>query len=72
LREEAKSPSFGQSLDLGQMAREEFGLMLRAYFAPVFGTVLVLRQLMQASKQVDQASRAGLNTTPTAPATARG
>lgn len=34
-------------LDLSQIAREEFEIVAKAYFAPIYGAVLVLRQVMQ-------------------------
>jgi len=34
-----------EPLDLARLAREEFALMAKAYFAPIYGTILVLRQV---------------------------
>lgn len=41
LIEEAKS------LDLARIAREEFVLMAKVYFAPIYGTFLVIRQVLK-------------------------
>ena len=51
MSDDIEKQTFWRSLDLAEMAREEFKIMLRAYFAPVFGTILVLRQLVQASRE---------------------
>jgi hypothetical protein len=37
-----------------QMAREEFWFVAKAFFAPVYGTYLVWRQLLQATEKVDR------------------
>lgn len=39
-----------RALDLRRMAREEFVLMSKAFFAPIYGAVLVIQQLL---KQVE-------------------
>lgn len=39
-----------RALDLRQIAREEFVLMTKAFFAPIYGAVLVIQQLL---KQVE-------------------
>jgi hypothetical protein len=37
-----------------EMAREEFWFVAKAFFAPVYGTYLVWRQLLQATEKVDR------------------
>ncbi|MFL6843771.1 MAG: hypothetical protein ACJ8ER_02685 [Allosphingosinicella sp.] len=36
------------------MAREEFWFVAKAFFAPVYGTWLVWKQLLQATEKVDR------------------
>lgn len=37
-----------------EMAREEFGIVARSYFAPVYGTLLVLKHLLRLTRKVDR------------------
>ncbi len=36
-----------------EIAREEFWIVAKSFFAPVYGTLLVLRQLLKVTQQVD-------------------
>ena len=38
----------------GEMAREEFWIVLRSFFAPIYGTFIVLRHLLQETSRVDR------------------
>ena len=38
---------------LGEIAREEFWIVAKAFFAPIYGSWLVLRQLLQVTQRVD-------------------
>ena len=38
---------------VGEIAREEFGIVAKAFFAPVYGSWLVLRQLLKVTQRVD-------------------
>ena len=39
--------------DLREVARQEFWIVAKAFFAPVYGTLLVLRHLLKLTRQVD-------------------
>lgn len=43
----AERPTFAQ------VAREEFWIVAKSYFAPVYGTLLVLRMLLRLTRRVD-------------------
>lgn len=38
----------------GEIAREEFWFVAKAYFAPVYGTYLVWKQLLRLKEKVDR------------------
>ncbi|MBO9711415.1 hypothetical protein [Sphingomonas sp.] len=42
---------------IGQMARQEFWVVAKSFFAPVYGTILVLRQLMRWTNRIDERPR---------------
>lgn len=37
----------------GEIAREEFWIVAKSFFAPVYGTLLVLRHLLKVTRRVD-------------------
>jgi hypothetical protein len=50
--QEPGTEAFGWA-DLREVAREEFWIVAKAFFAPVYGTLLVLSQLLKLTRQVD-------------------
>ena len=46
-RGEARGPSFQE------IAREEFWVVAKSFFAPIYGTMLVLRQLLRVTHYMD-------------------
>lgn len=37
----------------GNVAKEEFWIVTRSFFAPIYGTVIVLKQLLKVAQQMD-------------------
>jgi hypothetical protein len=38
----------------GDIAREEFWIVAKSFFAPVYGTLIVLKHLLRFTRQVDR------------------
>lgn len=43
----------------GEVAIEEFWIVAKSYFAPVYGTLLVWRRLLRLTRRVDRQALAG-------------
>lgn len=41
---------------IGQIARQEFWIVSKAYFAPIYGSLLVLRHLLRATRAMDSST----------------